>query len=84
MLLSLVLSPTNVAHVNEPQWVYTNLARPAMPDLPEHFFQVKKATTTTRMVIAIITAGEVKIQWLEASGFLRVSIWDRIRRSEKI
>jgi hypothetical protein len=48
-----------------------------MPDLPEHFFQVKKATTTTRMVIAIIMAGEVKSQWLEAIGSLRVSIWGR-------
>jgi hypothetical protein len=48
-----------------------------MPDLPEHFFQVKKATTTTRMVIAIIMAGEVKSQWLEAIGSLRVSIWSR-------
>jgi hypothetical protein len=38
---------------------------------------VKKVTTTTRMVIAINKVGEVKSQWLEAIGSLRVSIWGR-------
>jgi hypothetical protein len=38
----------------------------------QHFFQKMKATTTTSRVIAIIKAGEVKSQWPDASGSLRV------------
>ena len=44
-----------------------------VPDL-QHFLQIQKVTTTTRMVITIIPPVEVKSLWPKANSSLRVVI----------